>query len=282
MSEPSPTFIPMSPEDLQRAQEAHSMSPGELHKAQNGLPAASYQDGADITLPVEYRDVTNMLPSKGVPYPKGTRWHVRPYYFDEVLSISEAMDQQIPPDYYYDNILKGITAHGCPVDHITLSDFYFLNLYRKAITLGETEFTLISNDAPDQTFKINIEQLHFKDLSLTQLPIKMKLRGEDYEFSPIRYCDYVGFLHNTGETPSGTDVLALSVRKGDPSVIYKTYGKEVLAMRKIDTLLDHGLEPISYIDKGGKEIKIEVDDPSNLLLPFRSSSDLEEFEIIAV
>lgn len=240
---------------------------------------AGMQDGEDITIPVGYKEVTSMMPSHGIPYPKGTRWFVRPHYFEEVLAISEVLDGNVRPEFYYDHIIKGVAVMGTEVDMITMSDFFFLTLYRKAITLGADKFQLRSQENPEAVFNISIEQLDFKDFEPTALPIRVKLRGEEYHFEPVRYRAYMEFLREHGDAPSSIDIMALSCIQGNRETIYRAYGNEVNALRKIDSLLDHGLQPIKYVDEGGREIKIEVDDPNNILLPFRSPSDLEEFEI---
>ena len=64
---------------------------------QNAPIVIKVQDGSDVTLPVEYKEVTKLLPSRGIPYPKGTRWFARPYYFEEVLAMSDVIDQGLDP-----------------------------------------------------------------------------------------------------------------------------------------------------------------------------------------
>ncbi|CAH9015326.1 conserved hypothetical protein [Vibrio phage 150E35-1] len=251
------------------------------------LPAQDMQlSPVGVIIPPQYMEITKMLPSGCKSYPEGTQIYVRPYNAGEIFHTSDQQERGKGGMANYERVLSGIKfkSRGQLQDpgYITLPDFLFICLYRKVITLGTKHFTVggYYRGKPVQK-NLSIEKLVFTDMKAEKVPVNVPL-GESrtpVAFRPISVKTYLDFWKSQDRVPNAIDQLVLGSNVVDESLIREAVGKDVDNLRKVDEYLAHGIEPVEVQLEGGGSIMLDLQDPSNIVLPFRGSDDDPEDEI---
>ena len=219
---------------------------------------------------------SNQIPSKFIPYPKGSKIFYRPYSFGEVKQVSQS---KLSTKEKFMRILSGIECEGFDHMDLTVSDFLFLGLLRKISTFGGSKFVLnhqCKKCGTKGTKIMELTDLNTYDLEVEDLPIGAELSNGEFEFEPLRMGSYL----ESEKEDKGTDVISLLARCCTNLEYEEAYDKlfnntnpedgEVLS--EIDDMLDHGLKPIKIVCskcKNVHEYQIERSGEERLLTPFR-------------
>jgi len=228
------------------------------------------------------------LPSRGLPYPNGSKLSYRTYSFGEVknasvsnLDISRSMELAI----------SGITC-DFGSNNLTVMDALYLGLMRKISSFNGVEFFVpfvcpkCGNDAKDS---INHSQIEIEDISedVTALPIVYNVGDNVLKFSPMtvktyleihegKYTKYCG-----GKKINKLTALALCCTnkqfEDTLNILNGIYDQEVMEdLNYIDGIMLHGVEPVNLTCKNlvdGKQCNyvsnVKLEGLEHLLKPFR-------------
>lgn len=238
----------------------------------------------------------SQLPSRGIPYSRGSIVKYRPYTFGEIKKFNQS---KVSARETFEMVLEGIS---CSFDKsaLTISDVLYLGLLRKISTLGSSKISVpvicnkcgaLQNEILDLGSSSSV--LEFEDMSAPELPIIVTLsNNQDYEFSPLTMKDYYLALEKNIEFTDVLALMALQCRNQTYEHTYKmiqeAYPVDRLLLEEVDKLMFHELKPIKIKCKKhlgdrscGNEIQVALDGGAALLLPFRehekSTSDRIHF-----
>lgn len=239
------------------------------------------------------------LPSKFLPYPKGTKIYYRPYSWSEIeyLNVSKVDDITI-----YQNILQGIRTTNIEPTDLTMWDFYYVALLRKISSLGTPQFSIVySSHGSTHTKVASIEDIDFEDLSVPALPVNAKLNTGTYSFTPLTVGKYIELVKRELDSDDVALMAAQCTLPLDEALeaSKKWYGSDLVTLDRVDHLLDHDLKPMTdtinvteanpdfdpsqpeslvnpRFNTVRKEVKINVSDINTLILPFRGRTDVTE------
>lgn len=246
-------------------------------------------DVTDVVIPstVEFLEVKD-LPSKFMPYPKGTRVLTRPYTYGEVININEShltlVDQ-------IQRVAKGIQVFG--IDNaleLTMFDFLYLGLKRKLDTLGATDFMAVfmcrnpqcghADHVQLTTADLNFDYIKAKDLPIT---IKDFPGLGNCTFSPMTMRQFLEMMET--EKDDTISMMARQCINQDPVRAYNAFftatGQWHRDLKRVDDYLFHGLASIEVECKECKRpTPVMLDGWEAVIIPFRGQDEPDEGSIV--
>jgi hypothetical protein len=239
-------------------------------------------------------DVATKLPSRGIPYPEGTKVKYRTYSFGEV-KMSAAVSGGAPQIVQImENTMKGIETTGISKDQLTFLDVLYLGVLRKVSTLRNGEYEVPFSCTECGTVgkhKFNENQLDFQSLSedITQLPLVVTLAGREVHFGPLRVREFLAlqrgrYQKDIGGEPDRVSLIALMITNMDFKESYALlYGlrdpDDIDAVDEVDKMLMHDLKPLTAVcqavsEKNGlvcnAKNEIVLQGREQLIRPFRT------------
>jgi len=193
-------------------------------------------------------DVTK-VPSGMKSYDDSTVFKIRRYTFGE---LDEFNQSTLTPVSKIDHVLKGI---DCNIDKelINLSDFLYLAMFRKFITIGSGTYVIeVICPTCNKKHRFNIEfsKLDFKELNVPKLPVKLTMTdGTLLEFSPITIKDFKYLLSIGKDTDDGSATLAVQVRnlkykEAFDKIYFSSNDDDINALREVQKLLEFGVNDV--------------------------------------
>ena len=238
---------------------------------------------SNVGIPPNYEDISELLPSRMIPYPEGTRIYARPYNYEEVEGVSKDADRGKGGFVSFERVLGAIIVRGIKdgkeleQGEVTISDFLFILFYLKVLTLGAKEFTVVSTDPESNRVVkgvISLEDIEFKDMSILaeSFPIHTVLGASKtpVQFRPVTVEQYIKYAREYESQINTVDSLVISSGLwGDTSetgerLIREASGKDANTLRHISKMMDHSLKPLELtvtednlfeIDENGKDDK---------------------------
>lgn len=221
------------------------------------------------------------LPSRFLPYPKGTRIFYRPYTYGE---IDTAVSSKAAYDKGLRHVLQGIIVEGMDKNDLTLNDFLYLALLRKISSLGTTDFvvqvTPVDLGTPI-TKRMKTQDIEFQNLEVPKLPVRVKLGGKELHFRPLTIGKYMDLVRGVfmevaepsteeaetpeeeeemlraggevaevsrGDMPNERQMMAASCCNLEFNDAYRTISNaiagEMTRLHKVDKILFHGVKPL--------------------------------------
>lgn len=244
--------------------------------------------------------VVTELPSVFLPYPKDSRIvsHSYPYRIIRLLS-----DAKLPLEMQYEIILEGIDVEGSNKYDLTYFDFLYISLLRKLTSMDSPSFTVsfsCSKCKKRSVSSFSMESLSFTDLDIPGLPIKVTFNSiPEQDFRPLTIGNFIEVLKNDRFYFKGRDGNNVVGKDGEyikdavsivsaqcSSLEFKeayalfsglTDLEDISLVEKVDTLLYHGLEPLTVTCKNKPENGVTCNEKKDvdllgvesLILPFR-------------
>ena len=263
--------------ELEKVDEASKVSFGKDTQISNNVSSSS--------LPMIQ---VSSLPSKNIPYPKGSQIYYRPYTYGEMDTFN---DSKLGVAEKLRFIAEGMKTKGIDLNDITLNDFLYLGLLRKISSLGTTRFSImipVEGEAKPRTKVYDFEDIQFENLEVPTLPANITVRKTIMQFMPITLGRYLTLLDkdedliNQERALMAAQCVNLEFNQSR-ELIENAIGNELTLLGKVDKLLDHGLLPLDvyYKDLNGKEqhARVELDDPYTLVWPFRGPEGVKDGSI---
>lgn len=209
------------------------------------------------------------LPSLFKPYPDGVRIIVNTYSYREIKIFS---DSRIPTDKLYEIMLRGIHVEGMDPLLLTYFDFVYIGVLRRLSSMGAQRF-MAPYYCPqcnrDGVHYFDLTEVGFKSIDAPDIPINVAFRSlGEHRFSPLSVGDYMelyrqGKLYETDasgdvilktngkEIVNSISVLAMMALDVEFEDAYKIFDdvrdpKDREVLLKIDDLMDHGIEPLTF------------------------------------
>lgn len=241
---------------------------------------AEETDKNSLYLPV------SVLPSQFKPYPKGTSVSYRRYGWLEIKYLAQ-VSAAINENDKYTLSMNGIIVEGMDKNKLTTPDYLYLQLLRKISTINPSFFEVAyecSKCKKVSTFNLRIDQLAFEDLSIPNLPAKVKLSSGELSFSPLTCGDNLKFSSlNIPDVYEFASLMALSCTSHPYEEAYQIITercnpKDIAILEEVDRLFDHGLRPVENTCQNnlgengetcGLTSKIRLDGGEGFALPFR-------------
>ena len=249
------------------------------------------------------------LPSRFIPYPKGTKVFAKPYTYGAALNIEMVGKSNIDT---LREILSGIKVDGLQKNLLTPQDIIFLGVYRNLMSSKHDKIEInsicpkcLKENKTIKTLKsIKFETIEDFDESCYPIEVDFDnyimwfgfLTYKDFDFCLTRYKGMTIYQQalqvlkyknkSTGELIEKPVYNAKSGKKEDTArieayledirhILYNLVDEDADALTEVIKLLEnYGLKPIEIEceDETCKhQYTINVDDDNVLILPFRSS-----------
>lgn len=233
----------------------------------------------------EFEISVKQLPSRGLPYPKGSKVWYKTYSWGEIREASISRKGQTEA---IKDILIGIRA-DFPATELTYSDFLYLALARKISTFSGMQVTvpyICSNKKCQKENKGTFTErdIEFNDLSeeVTELPARVTFGDKELEFSPMtvgQYLEISGGKYNETLKTGKMDSIAIQASwiknldfKAAYEFVYKLSKPEDFeVITEIDKLLFHKIKPQTFkCPDCGTETSVMLEGRQALIAPFRT------------
>lgn len=229
------------------------------------------------------------LPSRGLPYPEGSKLKYRTYSFGEVKMASISSPEIVE---LVESTMKGIETQVLQKEKLTFLDVLYIGILRKISTVrdGQYEVPYICNACEAQGKAVfSARSLEFNSLSedIKVLPLVGQISGMSLEFMPLTVKDFLTLQKGrwqkviVGGEPDRVSLHAMMVQNLDFEAAYKfLYGltaqDDIDVVEEIDKMLLHDIKPISAACKNeikgvicNHENKILLQGREQLIRPFR-------------
>lgn len=233
------------------------------------------------------------MPSKFLPYPKGTTIFYRPYTFDEIEVFNDSMMSETERMAF---INEGIICKGIDHMQLTLSDWLYLGMLRKLSVFESSKFSVTIPPDPEtnrnaHTVLLEMAKMGVTDLEVPALPAVVTVDGQELHFSPMtleRFNELSAALkeeatangEDKARLPTSREVMAYQCINRDPAEILPTIkgamGQEYLDLQELDLLFRHRVNPVEVKWKVGEQEYselVEIDNPTSLVWPFRGQEE---------
>lgn len=229
-------------EDLRKRSRSRKKSQGKTIRKEAKKEDASKQFLPEMEIDIE------TLPSRGVPYPKGSKLSYKTYSFGEVKKASVSNMGMVPS---LKLAISGVTADGFDPRQLTVIDALYIGLLRKVSSMGGLEFEIPyachACGSPSKA-RFSHSDITFRDLSdeVTELPITAEIAGVDYKFTCMTVKQFL-------ELHSGRYDKVFKEGKIDRVAVYASMITNVPFAQAYDALYDNrdplDIEVLNEIDK---------------------------------
>jgi len=199
------------------------------------------------------------LPSRGIPYPNGWKIYYYPYTYGDLLKLSQS---KLDPVSEIEEVLKGIECQGFDKYDLTIFDFQYLSILRQ-LSFSDDIQVLLEAPCPScgQMVQkaVSASSVQYSELEVPQLPVVVEIAGQELEFCPLT----VGKFVEAVKVKKHTDLIylfALQVSNLDInkaySLITNAFGEDLVKLKTVEEVLDHGLLPVELICKCGHKFSV--------------------------
>ena len=223
-----------------------------------------------------------VVPSKFLPYPKGSKIHFKSYTYGEISKMSQS---KVSSSKKIDMALKGIDTTGFNVEDLSYFDLQYISLLRRGSTFSTSDFSMKYTCRGKEVKKCGFEnfeilpltRFEFLDLKFPKLPITVKFSKKTVKFHAFTVRDYK-FLEEQGKAGDPIAVLAKQTNI-DPfeeayGFIYEITGTDLRWLKKVDAMLNHGLKPFKLECRECKQINYRgVGEGDVIIMPFCKPED---------
>jgi hypothetical protein len=234
----------------------------------------------------------DVLPSKFLPYPEKSEIYFKSYTFGEISKMSQS---KVNASKKIDMALEGIQTKGFNKDNISYFDLQYISLLRRGSTFSTSDFSIRytcrnkevekEGDGEEKTERCKHENFEilpltnfeFIDLEIPKLPINVNFSNKKVKFNVFTVGDYK-FLDNIGKANDSMAILAkqTDIEKFEEAYefIQEVTGTDLVWLKKIDVLLNHGLKPFKLECRDCKYINyIGAGEGDVIIMPFCRTED---------
>lgn len=230
------------------------------------------------------------LPSKGFGYPAGTTVSFNPFTLGELQTFNEST---ISKYERLKMLLDGISTTELQKGSLYYYDFLFISILRKASTFSQSTFDIRHVCAQCGNLiktTANIGDFEFSDIEISDLPIVTTINDKEVEFVPLTVAKFLD-AENKGVNKDRSEILARCIQnmslKDAKELVEGLVGEDLEVVDAIEDMLDFGKQTMVVKcnnllvdqEKCGHENKIPVNNMSDLILPFRRSTDTVQSRI---
>jgi hypothetical protein len=208
----------------------------------------------------------DVLPSKFLPYPEKSEIYFKSYTFGEISKMSQS---KVNASKKIDMALEGIQTKGFNKDNISYFDLQYISLLRRGSTFSTSDFSIRytcrnkevekEGDGEEKTERCKHENFEilpltnfeFIDLEIPKLPINVNFSNKKVKFN-------------------------VDIEKFEEAYefIQEVTGTDLVWLKKIDVLLNHGLKPFKLECRDCKYINyIGAGEGDVIIMPFCRTED---------
>lgn len=226
----------------------------------------------------------DVLPSKFLPYPEKSEIHFKSYTYGEISKMSQS---KVSISKKIDMAFEGIQTNGFDIKDLSYFDLQYISLLRRGSTFSTSDFSIkytcrnkkveikegkkkkVKKCEQDNFEIIPLTSFEFIDLEIPKLPINVKFSERIVKFNIFTIGDYK-FLDSIGKVDDTTAILAKQTDIKNFEEAHKFIqgitGKDLIWLKKVDMMLNHGLKPfkleckvckyVNYIGPGEGDVVI--------------------------
>lgn len=209
------------------------------------------------------------LPSKFLPYPKGSMIKYRPYIYEEIMNHTQSKNLTYREEVEY--VLSGVYTSFDKYD-LTLSDYLFINLLRRISNIGDYDISAKyqckkCGNLTRSIFKAS--EIDIDYIQVPKLPVTVTFSsGKTYSFNPITIRSYIELVEEKFKNKH-ISVPAKCCVSASYEEVYEFFRTltdpgDIFLAKKVDSLLYHSLKPMAlkcsymhkkYLEKDGYTLK---------------------------
>lgn len=210
------------------------------------------------------------LPSKFMPYPKGSVIKYRPYYYEEIKNHDQSKNLTYREEVNF--VLSGVCTTFNKYD-LTLSDYLYINLLRRISNTNSGDYDIVvryqckgCGNVSKNIFKASEIMIDY--LEVPDLPVTVEFSsGKKYSFKPLTIGHYIELVEEGFKNKSVSSIAKCCIN-APYDEIYDFIASltdvgDIALANYIDMQLYHSLKPmilrcqykeIEYIEKDGYTI----------------------------
>ncbi|QIG71455.1 peptidase domain-containing protein [Rhizobium phage RHph_TM39] len=220
------------------------------------------------------------LPSKFLPYPKGSTVKYVPFTYGELQKFSSSK-LSLRDRFLF--VLDGITTEGFDKNDLSYYDFLYVSSLRKISSFSHTKFTSrfrcnSCEESNSQTHELS--NIEFSDIQVPALPAVIPVGDDiDLHIMPLSVGNYLKIDFDEDEDEDkGLEIFARSVSNLPYStakgIIENATGDLLDMLNYVDKMMYLGRQSIeTKCSHCGADNHLAMEDINDLIFPFRQSAE---------